>query len=221
MLDFELGKMLIVGIVALIVIGPKELPGVLRTVGRMVARMRLAAREFQTQFMEAMREADVADVEALSRDVAKTSADLTAQIGLGASAAAGIAAMPVSVVPSPVEQHWKAPNPAPPLHAEPLPAPGAPVAAPPDAMPSLPTDTLPAPSLPDEPPVLAPAQATIISKPEVVPVEAKPVTVHRKAKPRQNKAKAHEEEADASEKSARAAPQRARQKKLSQESADG
>lgn len=68
MFDFDAGKLIIIGIVALIVIGPKELPGVLRQLGQAVAKMRRMAAEFQGQFMEAMREADIADIK---EDVAK------------------------------------------------------------------------------------------------------------------------------------------------------
>ncbi|MGO9674229.1 MAG: twin-arginine translocase TatA/TatE family subunit [Methylocella sp.] len=53
---------------ALIVIGPKDLPRVLRELGRAVAKMRRMATEFQGQFMEAVREADMADIR---DDVAK------------------------------------------------------------------------------------------------------------------------------------------------------
>ena len=59
MLDFDVGKLVVIGVVALIVIGPKDLPRVLRQVGNAVGKMRRMAAEFQGQFMEAMREADV------------------------------------------------------------------------------------------------------------------------------------------------------------------
>jgi len=62
MFDFDAGKLILIGIVALIVIGPKDLPRVLRELGRAVAKMRRMASEFQGQFMEAVREADLADV---------------------------------------------------------------------------------------------------------------------------------------------------------------
>lgn len=68
MFDFDASKFILIGIVALIVIGPKDLPRVLRELGRAVAKMRRMASEFQGQFMEAVREADMADVRA---DVAK------------------------------------------------------------------------------------------------------------------------------------------------------
>lgn len=68
MFDFDAGKLIIIGIVALIVIGPKELPRVLRQLGQAVAKMRRMGAEFQNQFMDAMREAEVADIKA---DLAK------------------------------------------------------------------------------------------------------------------------------------------------------
>jgi sec-independent protein translocase protein TatB len=58
MLDFDIGKMLVVAIVALAVIPPKDLPRVMRTVGQVMGRMRRMAAEFQGQFMDAMREVE-------------------------------------------------------------------------------------------------------------------------------------------------------------------
>jgi sec-independent protein translocase protein TatB len=77
MFDFDAGKLLIIGIIALIVIGPKELPAVLRQLGQMVARMRRMAAEFQSQFTEAMREAELHD---LQKDVAKVHEVVTADL---------------------------------------------------------------------------------------------------------------------------------------------
>ncbi len=62
MFDFDVGKLLIFGIVALAVIPPKDLPRVMRTVGQAVGKMRRMAAEFQGQFMEAMKEADLESV---------------------------------------------------------------------------------------------------------------------------------------------------------------
>jgi sec-independent protein translocase protein TatB len=59
---FDPGKLFIVGVVALIVIGPKDLPRVMRTLGQVTGRMRRMAAEFQQQFNEAMREAEMEDV---------------------------------------------------------------------------------------------------------------------------------------------------------------
>ena len=62
MFDFDVGKLLIFGIVALAVIPPKDLPRVMRTIGQTVGKMRRMAAEFQGQFMEAMKEADLESV---------------------------------------------------------------------------------------------------------------------------------------------------------------
>ncbi len=62
MFDFDVGKLLIFGIVALAVIPPKDLPRVMRVIGQALGRMRRMAAEFQGQFMEAMREADLDSV---------------------------------------------------------------------------------------------------------------------------------------------------------------
>ena len=62
MLDMSWGEMMVIGAVALIVIGPKDLPKALRTVGQMTGKIRRMAAEFQGQFHEAMREAELDEV---------------------------------------------------------------------------------------------------------------------------------------------------------------
>ena len=62
MFDISWGKLVIIGVVALLVIGPKELPTVLRTVGQWMGKIRRMAAEFQGQFQEAMREAEMTDL---------------------------------------------------------------------------------------------------------------------------------------------------------------
>ena len=60
--DLSWGHFIVVAVVALIVIGPKELPGVLRNIGQWTTRVRRMAAEFQGQVQEALREAEVADL---------------------------------------------------------------------------------------------------------------------------------------------------------------
>ncbi len=62
MFDIGWSEFMLIGIVALIVIGPKELPSVLRTVGRTVTKLRRMAGEFQGQFNEALREAELSEI---------------------------------------------------------------------------------------------------------------------------------------------------------------
>ena len=69
MFDLDISKMIIVGIVALAVIPPKDLPRVMRTVGQTIGKMRRMAAEFQGQFMDAMREVErEADLESVKKE---------------------------------------------------------------------------------------------------------------------------------------------------------
>ena len=62
MFDIGWSELVVIAVVALIAIGPKELPGVLRMVGQWLGKARKMAAEFQGQFQEAMREAEMADL---------------------------------------------------------------------------------------------------------------------------------------------------------------
>lgn len=62
MFDMSWGEVMLIGGVALIVIGPKDLPKALRTVGQLTGKMRRMAGEFQAQFAEAVREAELDEV---------------------------------------------------------------------------------------------------------------------------------------------------------------
>lgn len=59
MFDLAWSEMILIAVVALIVIGPKELPELLRQMGRWTAKARSYAREFQNHFDELVREAEV------------------------------------------------------------------------------------------------------------------------------------------------------------------
>ncbi len=70
MFDISWSEFLLIGVVALIVIGPKELPGVMRTLGQWMRKMRSMASDFQNQFQEAMREAEMTDLKKQVDDIA-------------------------------------------------------------------------------------------------------------------------------------------------------
>src|SRR5215475_14777396 len=70
MFDISWTEFLLIGVVALIFIGPKELPAVLRTLGQWTRRIRSMAADFQGQFQEAMREAELADLKKQVDDIA-------------------------------------------------------------------------------------------------------------------------------------------------------
>ena len=82
MFDLDPGKLLVIGIVALVAIPSKDLPRVLRTLGQATGRMRRMAAEFQGQFMEAMREAELDD---LRKEVDATKTALRTSTSLDAA----------------------------------------------------------------------------------------------------------------------------------------
>ena len=69
MFDISWTEFLLIGIVALIVIGPKELPAVMRAVGQWTRKIRNMAADFQRQFEREMREAEFADLKKEVDDV--------------------------------------------------------------------------------------------------------------------------------------------------------
>jgi sec-independent protein translocase protein TatB len=69
MFDIGGGELLVIGIVALVVIGPKELPGLLRTAGNAMGKVRRMASEFRGQFDEAMREAELDEAKKAFTDI--------------------------------------------------------------------------------------------------------------------------------------------------------
>lgn len=62
MFDFSSGELLLIALAVLIFIKPKDLPAVLRAIGQWTGKIRRMAGEFQDQFREAMREAEMADL---------------------------------------------------------------------------------------------------------------------------------------------------------------
>lgn len=63
MFGIDSTELLVIAVVALIVIGPKDLPRVMRTIGNWVGRARGVARHFRTGFDQMMREAELQEME--------------------------------------------------------------------------------------------------------------------------------------------------------------
>jgi sec-independent protein translocase protein TatB len=72
MFDVGASELLVIGAVALLVIGPKELPGLIRTMGEMTSKVRRMAAEFRGQFDDAMREAELDQAKKAFTDAADT-----------------------------------------------------------------------------------------------------------------------------------------------------
>jgi sec-independent protein translocase protein TatB len=77
MFDITSSKLLLLGIVALIVIGPKDLPVLLRTIGKYVGIIKRQAAEFRAQFEEAVRESEL---DQLKKDVESMGAEAEASM---------------------------------------------------------------------------------------------------------------------------------------------
>jgi sec-independent protein translocase protein TatB len=154
MFGIDAPELLIIAVVALVVIGPKELPGLLRTVGRWVASMRVMASEFRGHVddmvrqseldeikkqMEAVKEDTVLDLNALDptreikEAIAAGEADarkVTSDINDALTAPASADALPPAPDPAQIAETPAAPlqiaeAPAAPAE-EPVPAPAAP-----------------------------------------------------------------------------------------------
>jgi sec-independent protein translocase protein TatB len=61
---FDIGwtEMLVIAVVMILVVGPKDLPGMLRTIGKTVGDLRRMAGDFRRQFSDALKEAEIDDV---------------------------------------------------------------------------------------------------------------------------------------------------------------
>ncbi len=82
MFDIGWTELLVIAVVASVVIGPKDRPRAMRTVGQFVGKMKRMARDFQGQFNEALREAELDDVKKSVQEIARLDpmADLKTEI---------------------------------------------------------------------------------------------------------------------------------------------
>ncbi|HKF73878.1 MAG TPA: Sec-independent protein translocase protein TatB [Stellaceae bacterium] len=82
MFDFSGSELLVIAIVALVVIGPKDLPRVLRAVGKWAAKARAVAREFQSSIDQMIRESELEDLKK-EVETAKTEVEKVAATDIG------------------------------------------------------------------------------------------------------------------------------------------
>lgn len=88
MFDFGIGstELMLIAVVALIVIGPRDLPKVLRTIGQVMTKVRAMAREFQGHIEDAAKDSGLDDLKndiskATNFDVNETLSDITREPG--------------------------------------------------------------------------------------------------------------------------------------------
>gem|GEM_PF-1457885 len=62
MFDIGMSEILVIAVVAIVVVGPKDLPKLLRTVGKTISGVKRMAGDFQQQFNDAIEESDLADL---------------------------------------------------------------------------------------------------------------------------------------------------------------
>src|SRR6185295_3515459 len=69
MFDIGWSELVVIAVVAIVVIGPKDLPGALRAFGRWTGKLKRMARDFQGQFSEALREAELDDLKNIKKEM--------------------------------------------------------------------------------------------------------------------------------------------------------
>jgi sec-independent protein translocase protein TatB len=77
MFDIGWSELLVIGVVAIVVVGPKELPRLMRTFGHYAGKVRAMASDFQRQFEEAVRDSEIDDVRKAMHDFHAQASDAT------------------------------------------------------------------------------------------------------------------------------------------------
>ena len=168
MFDIGWTEMLVIAIVMIVVVGPKDLPKMLRTFGRTTAKMRSMAGDFRKQFDDAMREAELDEVRSTIDSVRKMNpaADVKKALNPMEKAAADVRAG--------LEKTLK---PSPPPQASPVAQPVEPAKTGATAMPgetSAPAEAKPVEAKPAAAPAKAAAQKPVAAKAPATKAAAKP-----------------------------------------------
>jgi len=145
MFDIGWAELMVIGSLALIVVGPRDLPKLLRSLGQYVAQARGMAREFQRSMEDAAREADISQLKGV-RDAANDLRSLnklpfeTIRPAPAAKAApkAPASGAPTAAPAAPPAAPPVAPPPAQSIDLKPLSDPAPPIATPAGAAPSGP-----------------------------------------------------------------------------------
>ena len=76
MFDIGWSELLVIGVVAIVVVGPKELPRLMRTFGHYLGKVRHMAADFQRQFEEAVRDSEIDEVRKAMQDFHAQASDV-------------------------------------------------------------------------------------------------------------------------------------------------
>src|SRR5579863_987452 len=109
MFDFAWSEIMVIALIALVVIGPKDLPRVLRSLGKWASRARMIAREFQGSIDQMIRESELDEVRREVQKVAeidldhqiKSTVDPTGEVERGLQSATVLPAEPAEEPPAP------------------------------------------------------------------------------------------------------------------------
>ena len=116
MFEISWSELLILAIVTLIFVGPKELPVFLRTIGKYAGMVRRQANEFRAQFDEAIREAEL---DSVKKEFEAMQTSVNAEVMGAKSAFDAAAAEPSLPAPSPAKPQSAANTTNPPMPATP------------------------------------------------------------------------------------------------------
>jgi sec-independent protein translocase protein TatB len=189
MFDIGWTEMLVIAVVMIVVVGPKDLPKMLRTFGRTTAKMRAMAGDFQKQFNEALKEAELDDVKK-SVDALKglnPAAEIRKQLNPFEKAAADVrAGVDAAMKPKPAAAATPVA-----VAAEPLKT-GATLMPAAKPAPAIPVSTEPGGMAASDKPVQAPAASVVAAKPvkPASPATAKAPAAKAEPKPKANTASA-------------------------------
>ena len=99
MFDIGWSEILVIIVVAIVVVGPKELPRLMGTFGRYAGKLRRAAAEFQRQFDDAIRDTEMAEVKKAMEAVRAETASLNQPVMLPKVDAPASPTTPAPVIP--------------------------------------------------------------------------------------------------------------------------
>lgn len=87
MFDIAGTELLLLILLAVIFVGPKDLPRLMRSVGAFVRKARMVARDFQRSLEDIANEADLADIKKQAQDIKKQAVDATKEVSDGIKSA--------------------------------------------------------------------------------------------------------------------------------------